>query len=257
MGVCPALPMRECPEAKRMALSRPELAPAPAATKDGTMKLTDELYDAARPIWDAQLEHPFVKGLGDGSLDEAVFKNWVLQDYRYLKEFVRVFAWAVAKADDLSSMSWYAAVLNLTLNSEMALHREYAARFGLTPGDLEAETMWPTTRAYTDFLVRTAADGDMLDLLAALLPCAWGYVDLAQELAKGNPPEDQRYADWIAQYASEEFAQARDWLRDELDRLAQGVTAEKKARLKEIFVISSRYEWIFWEMCWKGEEWPV
>ncbi|UCC74681.1 MAG: thiaminase II [Gemmatimonadota bacterium] len=221
------------------------------------MALTDELQAAAKSIWDAQLEHPYVKGIGDGSLDEGLFKNWVLQDYRYLKEFARIFAWAVAKADRLDSMGWYAAVLNLTLNTEMGLHRQYAARFGLTPDDLEAAPMWPTTRAYTDFLVRTAADGDMADLVAALLPCAWGYVYVAKTLAKSAPPEDQRYADWIAQYASDEFAQAAEWLKDEMNRLAEGATSEKRERLKELFVISSRYEWAFWEMCWKGEEWPV
>jgi thiaminase/transcriptional activator TenA len=220
------------------------------------LRFTDELHAAAGPIRAARLEHPFVKGLEDGSLDPEIFKRWVLQDYRYLKEFARVFAWATAKARRLSSMQWYAGVLELTLNTEMELHRQYAGRFGLTHQDLEEEPMWPTTRAYTDFLVRTAADGDMLELLAALLPCAWGYVELAQTMtARGKPPEDQRYADWITQYASEEFAQAAEWLREELDGLAQGISEEKKAHLLEIFLVSSRYEWRFWEMCWTGEEW--
>lgn len=219
------------------------------------MALTDDLYAAAEPLWRAQLDHPFVRGLGDGTLEEERFKRWVLQDYLYLKEFARIFAWAVAKADRLESMGWYAGVLNLTLNTEMALHRAYAARFGITPEALEAEPMWPTTRAYTDFLVRTAADGDMQDLLAALLPCAWGYVYIAQELARGDPPQDQRYADWIAQYASREFEDAMVWLRDELDRLGEGAGPDKRRRLEEIFVVSSRYEERFWEMCWAGEDW--
>jgi thiaminase (transcriptional activator TenA) len=130
------------------------------------MVFTDELYEAARPIWDAQLEHPFVRGIADGTLDPEIFQRWVLQDYLYLKEFARIFAWAVAKAQRLESMAWYSEVLNLTLNTEMELHRSYASRFGITPEDLEAAEMWPTTRAYTDFLVRTAADGDMADLLS-------------------------------------------------------------------------------------------
>ena len=219
------------------------------------MTLSDECYAAAKPIWDAQLEHPFVKALGDGSLEVERFKRWVLQDYRYLKEFARVFAWAAAKADRLEAMSWYAMVLNLTLNTEMELHRTYAGRFGISLEDLEAEPMWPTTRAYTDFLVRTAADGDMADLLAALLPCAWGYVYIAQRLAKQSPPEDQRYVDWIAQYASQEFADAAEWLKTELNRAADGVSPDKSKRLIDLFVLSSQYEWEFWEMCWDGETW--
>ena len=221
------------------------------------MSLTEEFYRAALPIWDAQLEHPFVKGIGNGTLEEERFARWVRQDYRYLKEFARIFAWAVAKSDRLAEMGWYAAVLDLTLNTEMELHRTYAARFGITPEDLEAEPMWPTTRAYTDFLVRTAADGEMADLVAALLPCAWGYVHVARRLAEAAPPSDQRYADWINQYASDEFAEAADWLRRELERLAAGADEERKQRLKELFLLSSRYELRFWQMCWEGETWEA
>jgi thiaminase/transcriptional activator TenA len=221
------------------------------------MAFTDQLYDAAASIWDAQLQHPFVVGLGDGSLDEERFKRWVRQDYLYLKEFARIFAWAAAKAERLESMGWYAAVLDLTLNTEMELHRTYASRFGITAEELEAEPMWPTTRAYTDFLVRTAADGDMATLLAALLPCAWGYSHIGKALAAGGVPEDDRYAEWIQQYASEDFAQATSWLRAELDRVASDAGPDQRARLTETFVLSSRYEWMFWEMCWHGEAWPV
>lgn len=221
------------------------------------MALTDDLRQAAAGIWDAQLSHPFVRGLGDGSLDEDRFRNWVRQDYLYLKEFSRIFAWAVAKADRLESMGWYASVLDMTLNTEMALHRQYAERFGISAAELEAEPMWPTTRAYTDFLVRTAADGDMADLLAALLPCAWGYAYVGQALAAAGPPPDTRYAEWIEQYASDEFATAADWLRAELDRIAADADPARRDRLTRTFLLSSRYEWMFWEMCWHGEEWPV
>ncbi len=219
------------------------------------MPFTDELMERARPVWEAQLDHPFVRGIGDGSLEPDRFRRWVVQDYLYLKEFARVFAWAAAKAERLEAMGWYASVLDLTLNTEMELHRDYAGRFDLTPTDLEEASMWPTTRAYTDFLVRTAADGDMARLLAALLPCAWGYAWIAERLAEAGPPPDDRYADWIGQYTSEDFRDASDWLRSETDRAAGGRTPAERERLAEIFVLSSRYEWRFWEMCWHGERW--
>jgi thiaminase/transcriptional activator TenA len=221
------------------------------------MEFTEELLAEALPIWDAQLEHPFVRGIADGTLPEDTFRRWVVQDYLYLKEFARVFAWAAAKSDRLESMGWYASALDLTLNTEMELHRQYARRFGLTPQDLENGAMWPTNRAYTDFLVRTAADGDLAELVAALLPCAWGYVHIGRKLAAEAPPSDRRYAEWIAQYASPEFVAAADWLRAEMERLARDASPVKKSRLVELFVLSSRYEWQFWEMCWRGESWPV
>ena len=59
----------------------------------------------------------------------------------------------------------------------------------------------PTTQAYTDFLVRSAALGDLGELAAALLPCMWGYAELGQRLAAGGAPADERYARWIATYS--------------------------------------------------------
>lgn len=218
-------------------------------------RLTDEMRAAAAPVWEAQLVHPFVRGIADGSLDPAKFERWVRQDWLYLVDFARVFAWAAAKADRLESMSWFAGVLDLTLNTEMGLHREYASRFGISEAELDAEEMWPTTRAYTDFLVRTAAADDMAGLLAALLPCAWGYAWLGARLEAGGSPSDQRYADWIRQYASREFQEAAEWLRAELERVAGAADAEERTRLIDLFVLSSRYEHRFWDMCWNGESW--
>src|SRR5690606_34194742 len=98
---------------------------------------TAELFAATKPIFDAHLQLPFVRGLGDGSLEVERFKNWVRQDYLYLKEYSRIFAWGVTKALDLETMGWYAKVLDLTLNVEMGLHRTYAERFGITTEELE------------------------------------------------------------------------------------------------------------------------
>ena len=45
------------------------------------MAFADELYKAAAPIWEAQLKHPFVRGLGDGTLPPEAFRRWLRQDY--------------------------------------------------------------------------------------------------------------------------------------------------------------------------------
>ena len=217
------------------------------------VSFVEQLKQEVKPQIDAQLEHPFVRGIANGSLDPKVFENWVKQDYRYLIEYARVFGFCAARADTLEAMTWYANALHLTLATEMDLHRQYAKRFGISAEELESTPMWPTTRAYTDFLVRFAQSGDYAEAVAALLPCTWGYVDLALELAKGKPPDDQRYADWITQYSAPEFVAASDWLKDEMERVAAGKNTTARDRLVDLFVTSCRYELAFWEMCWRGE----
>ena len=65
------------------------------------MRLSDELRQLADPIWQAQHDHPFVRGIGDGTLDENRFSFWLRQDYLFLIEYSRVLAICAARVRDL------------------------------------------------------------------------------------------------------------------------------------------------------------
>jgi thiaminase (transcriptional activator TenA) len=222
-----------------------------------TARFTDALRARADPIWRAQHAHPFVRGIGDGSLDLERFAHWVRQDYRFLAEYCRLFGLAAARAPDLDTLARFADLLQATARTEMSLHRAYAREFGIAEAELEQEPMAPTTRAYTDFLVRVAATGDFAELAAALLPCMWGFAELGQALEARGLPADGRYARWIRMYADPEFGALADWCRGLVDRLAEGAGEAQRRQMEEAFVTSSRYEWLFWEMAWRRETWPV
>ncbi|MDE2838576.1 MAG: thiaminase II [Chloroflexota bacterium] len=215
------------------------------------------LRAAAAEVWEAQHGHPFIRGIGDGSLDIARFRYWVRQDYRFLIEYARMLATASARAPNLEAMARLAQLTNETLGVEMSMHRAYAAQFGISEEDLERETMSPTCRAYTDFLVRTAATGSFPEVVGALLPCMWGFSEVGQRLAAQGRLEDPRYAAWIDMYASAEFAELAEWCRGLIDRVTDGLPEAELSRVEEAFVTSSRYEYLFWEMAWNQEEWPV
>jgi thiaminase/transcriptional activator TenA len=138
----------------------------------------------------------------------------------------------------------------------MDLHRAYAAELGIEPSELEAETMAPTTRAYTDFLLRIAATGDFAELTAALLPCMWGFSEIGRHLSAVRPP-DPLYARWINTYADPDFADLAAWCRGLVDRLGQGASVDQRRRMETAFVTSSRYELAFWQMGWTEERWAV
>ena len=92
------------------------------------MSLSDDLRRHAGPVWDRIFSHPFVTGLGDGTLPLESFKFYLVQDYRFLIDYSRVLAVASAKAPDLEGMTRFAGLLHATLAEEMDLHRRYCAR---------------------------------------------------------------------------------------------------------------------------------
>jgi len=222
-----------------------------------TERFTDRLRRAADPIWRAQLAHPFVRGIGDGTLGIDRFEYWVRQDYLFLVEYCRLFGLAAARAPDLATLVRFAELLRATAVTDMSLHRELAAGLGISTVELEGEPMSPTTRAYTDFLVRTAATGDFSELCAALLPCMWGFSEIGLKLAEGPRPADQRLAAWIDSYADPEFAALANWCRGLVDGLATRAAPDTRSRMDAAFRTSSRYELAFWEMAWTKERWAV
>lgn len=211
------------------------------------MSFSAEVRGAADAIWQAQHDHPFVRGIGDGTVDVERFKRWVRQDYRFLVEYCRVLALAAARAPDLTTLRKFAELLQATAVTEMDLHRSYAAGFGITAEELETEAMAAVTRAYTDFLLRTSATGDFGELAAALLPCMWGFNEIGLRLAERGRPADERSAAWIDTYADPAFTELTAWCRDLVDGLAEEAGPGTRARMREAFLVSSQYELAFWD----------
>jgi thiaminase/transcriptional activator TenA len=220
-------------------------------------RFADYLHRRAAPIWEAQHHHPFVRGIGDGTLDVEKFKHWVKQDYLYLIDYARLFAMAVAKAPDLETMMKFAELVHAVLNVEMDLHRSYAREWGISAQELEKTRKAPTCQAYTDFLLRTATLGGFAELIGALLPCMWGFCEIGLMLAKQGMPADPRYVKWIRMYSAPEFVELTEWTRDLLDRLAAGLPQEELAYIEEAFFTSSRFEHAFWDMAYRQEQWLV
>ena len=96
------------------------------------MTVSQRLRKAARPIWDRCLTHPFVAGIGDGTLPAEKFQYFMLQDYLYLFDYARVFALGVVKAREAALMRVFARNVDAILGGEMNIHRAYMERLGIS-----------------------------------------------------------------------------------------------------------------------------
>ncbi|MBI4402419.1 MAG: thiaminase II [Nitrospirae bacterium] len=222
------------------------------------MSFSNHLRKIAKPIWDAQLTHPFVVALGKGTLTERKFKYYILQDARFLGDLARVFAAGAQKAPDAESALRFAKLVDETIIVERGLHESYGKRWKMTPKQMSSVPMAPTNYAYTRHMLTVAATGTAAEITVVALPCAWIYCVVGQHLLRNGPPRKSHpYRDWLLLYASPEFAEVQRWMRKKVDLWAKTAGREEKRRMEEAFVISSRYEWMFWEMAWTEEQWPV
>lgn len=220
------------------------------------MGFSDELRTQGEPIWSRSLAHPFVLGIGTGSVPVERFRFYIRQDYVFLVEYARVLALACAKGVDLPVMAKFSELLHATLDSEMALHRAYAREFGITAEELERTAPAPTTYAYTRHLLETAWSGSLGEIVASLYPCQWGYWEIGTMLAaRGLPRDAPLYCQWIETYSSKEYGELAHWVKALLDRRGSSASPAERERMAERFLLSSRFEHAFWEMAWTMEGW--
>jgi thiaminase (transcriptional activator TenA) len=219
------------------------------------MSFFERLKTAASAEWRAYTEHRFTNALADGSLAEAAFRHYLVQDYLFLIEFARAYALAVYKSPKLADMREAAAGLSAILDVEMDLHVKLCAGWGLSPGDLEQAPPAVETLAYTRYVLDTGMRGDLLALKVALAPCVIGYAEIATRLAlrpdafaATNP-----YRVWIAEYAGAPYQEVAAKARAHLDGLADlYATPAREAELIAIFKEATRLEAGFWEMGWRA-----
>lgn len=220
------------------------------------IKFTDQLWAGIAPIYRAILEHPFVTGLTDGTLPQDRFRFYAVQDAHYLRAFARALAAAAAKAPRDEWCQFLNEHARDTLVVERALHDGYFGEWGLTAEQVYATPLAPTNLAYTSYLLRVSFSGAFEEALAALLPCDWIYIEVGRKLEQAGSP-NPLYRRWIDAYASDAFWTIVQELIAMVDRAVEGLDETRRAALQRHFTTTSRYEWMFWDMAWRMEGWPI
>lgn len=169
-------------------------------------------------------DHPFVRGLGDGTLDPQAFGRYVAQDAFFLRAFMKAYALAAAKCDDLHHARVFHELMAGVLD-ELQLHQSYSVSLGI---NLDQVIPYAATMAYTDFLLRVAWHGSLSQIIAAMVPCMRVYRHLGQQLAVSLRP-DHPYEAWIQTYCGDDFGQLCGRLELLLDEFAADQPAVRDA----------------------------
>ncbi|MGE0151925.1 MAG: TenA family protein [Reyranellaceae bacterium] len=209
------------------------------------------LRQAALDPWLAYVEHDFVRRLAEGSLPEASFRHYLVQDYLFLIQFARAWALAGYKASSLEELRAAGAAMAGIVDVEMGLHVRYCAGWGLDEAAMAGTPEAAATLAYTRFVLERGMAGDLLDLQVALAPCIVGYAEIGRRLQAwpGRRRAGNRYDAWIEMYAGAAYQEvARDAMAA-LERSAQRRGGQARfADLAASFAIATRLEARFWQM---------
>jgi thiaminase/transcriptional activator TenA len=217
---------------------------------------TELLWAQIQPLFNTILSHPFIRGLTDGSLQLEQFRFYIVQDALYLREFARSLSIAAAKAPVDEAMIMFNEHAAGALHVEKSLHEGFFKDFGLSDADVRKTPIAPTNLAYTNYLLAVAYTRPFHELLATVLPCYWIYWEVGKVLrAKGS--QKPLYQRWINTYGGEEFGKVVQAVLTFTDQITLNLSASEREAMSRHFTTTSRYEWMFWEMGYQQEQWPV
>lgn len=215
------------------------------------MGTTQQLIDYAAEVWTAYNEHPFVLGIQNGTLEREKFRFYMIQDYLYLGDYAKIFALGVAKATSLSNAMLFSRYISV-MNGELNVHSNYMARLGITQEDIDSAKRSLDSLSYTSYMLRVAYEETEVEIVAAILACAYSYEVIAKKMVENNPAavDDEFYGSWISGYVSEEYSEENRVLIELLDDMTKSYTPAQIEHLKEVFLACSRYEMAFWDLSW-------
>ncbi|EDL53067.1 thiaminase II [Vibrio mediterranei] len=210
-----------------------------------------DLINACQQEWLAYTEHDFVKQLAVGTLAQQAYLHYLKQDFLFLKQYARAYALAIYKAKTLAQMREAVPSVEALLNSEIGHHVTYCQQWGITEADMEAEVEDFGTVAYTRYVLDAGMTGELVDLYAALAPCAIGYAVIGDNLLKSADTmlEDNPYRSWIELYGSEEFQSGVHTSIKRLDALLKDIDlqSQRAQEIIHVFKTATRMEIAFWQ----------
>jgi len=220
------------------------------------VSFTGELWGGIAGIYESILAHPFITGLTDGTLPGEAFGFYVVQDALYLREYARALALVATRAPDPAAIEMFTRHAAEAISVEQRLHSSLLAELGIDPLAVEAAEPAPGNLAYTSYLLASAGRGSYAEGVGAVLPCYWIYWEVGKELLRRGSP-DARYQRWIDTYGGEEFGETVREVLALADALGPELSAVERTAVHRAFRVTSRYEWMFWDMGYRQESWPV
>ena len=201
---------------------------------------TAALWAAGGETWHQILDLPFVRALGDGTLDEDLFAFYLDQDALYLRDYSRALATLSARADTAEAQVHWAAGAHEAIAAESQLHEGWLANRARLGGPS------PITMGYTNFLRATAAGDDYVVGAAAILPCYWLYEEVGAVLSSQNHA-DHPYAEWLSMYGGEEFAADVARSLAEVERAFETASPAQRVRAARAYLSACVYEREFFD----------
>ena len=235
------------------------------------MKTSEILFLRVRDLWEEAAQKPFVTKMADGTLDAERYRNYMLQDYLYLQDYIDILKRMPTLAEEaspaasarpgipnneagkkngISTVDFLHHTITETENETERVHLPAMKQIGITESDIQSCRKAAVITEYVNYMQRILSEDGLTAGLTALLQCSWVYAYIAERVSEqfasviGNSP----YKGWFDAYTCREYLESNRMWIGILDEKTCNIDANEAERLCRIFETCARYENRFWDV---------
>lgn len=218
--------------------------------KNSDESFTAQLRTHAEPEWTDATEHRFTEELIDGTIADAVFRRYLVQDFAFVNTLASAIGQGAGQAPTLAAKAELAQFLQVVATDETDYFERAFDALSVPESDRRDPSFSPTTARFDDLLTRAALEGGYAETLAVIVPAEWIYLTWANRAGEQRP-ERFYLAEWIDLHTGEGFESTVAFLRDELDAIAPTLSRRRRHRVTRLFERTVALEVDFFEMAYE------
>jgi thiaminase/transcriptional activator TenA len=207
-----------------------------------------KLKSSCNKEWSEYTNHKFLSNLVSNKLPNKNFKKYLVQDYIFLQQFLKILALSVYKSNSFEEINRSVNFIK-GIDHEIKLHVSYCKKWKITLRSLRNIKVESANSAYTDHVLSVGKNGNNLDIFSSLSPCIIGYGEIGFKLSKIKNWKKSKYSSWIKMYSSKQYQQVAKDNIDYLDILFKKNLNKNLNKLKKNFKKSTILERNFWKCC--------
>lgn len=213
------------------------------------MKFSEILYAGAEGLWREAADKPFVKEMAQGTLADKKFRNYMIQDYLYLLDYIEILNLVRSQTEDEGLRHFLLSVIKETENETYRVHLPHMRKIGVSDEEIKEAVRIPVIPEYTGYMREQTSEHGVLAGLTALLQCSWLYAFIGEKMTAEHSEEIavSPYRFWFDAYTCKEYTDANQMWIDVLDRETEGISRDTAILLNNIFRTCAEYENTLWD----------
>lgn len=213
------------------------------------MRLSELLFAKTKELWDQSASKPFVVQMAKGTLDEGLFRRYMLQDYLYLKDYIGILINIRDMAEDENTRAFLKRIIDGTADETERVHLANMRQLGITDEEIAGSVTFPVITEYVDYMRECTERFGLIGGITSLLQCSWVYAYIAEKVLKRFPDEirNSAYGSWFEAYSCQSYLDTNQLWIELLDELGSGIDEKTSDEMCLIFEKCAVYENRLWD----------